>query len=104
MAIDFNYQWFLVFCKEEGLPTDSLLVEEVIKNAKRQSIQMKKYMDMKNDYPDDELIQQRCDEQIKRLNDKRIEEMLFAVTCAEVSKDLGEDFDRWNRRQMEVIY
>lgn len=98
MKVDYSYQWYREMCEENGLDPDNVLSESTVQSAKQMAIEMKKYMNAKENYPDNERLQQRLDEQIKRLNNDRMELMIAALEQADVMSKMGSGADKFFRR------
>ena len=92
--VDFNNQWYRETCIENGLNPDNVLSQSAIAVAKQCAIDMKMYMDNKEHYEDEE-VKARLDEQINRLNNERIEFMLYALTYAEIMSAMGVGADKF---------
>ena len=92
--VDFNNQWYRETCIENGLNPDNVLSQSAIAVAKQCAIDMKMYMDNKEHYEDEE-VKARLDEQINRLNNERIEFMLYALTYAEIMSEMGVEADKF---------
>ena len=92
--VDFNNQWYRENCIENGLNPDNVLSQSAIAVAKQCAIDMKMYMDNKEHYEDEE-VKARLDEQINRLNNERIEFMLYALTYAEIMSEMGVGADKF---------
>ncbi|WP_217495667.1 hypothetical protein, partial [Salmonella enterica] len=70
--------------------------------ARQCSVEMKTYMDMKNNY-DDSLVHERSDKQIEDLNNKRIDYMIQALEFAVWFKKSGQGADEFVRKNVEVL-
>src|SRR5699024_10013848 len=98
--VDFSNKWYRETCLENGLDPDNVLSQSAIEVAKQCAIDMKLYMDNKKHYESKELLI-KLDEQIKRLNNERIEFMLYALTYAEIMKEMGKGFDTFAKRYLD---
>ena len=98
--VDFSNKWYRETCLENGLDPDNVLSQSAIEVAKQYAIDMKMYMDNKKHYESKELLI-KLDEQIKRLNNERIEFMLYALTYAEIMKEMGKGFDTFAKRYLD---
>ena len=98
--VDFSNKWYRETCIENGLNPDNVLSQSAIAVAKQCAIDMKMYMDNKNHY-EDEKVRARLDEQINRLNNERIEFMLYALTYAEIMNGMGESFNTFAKHYLE---
>lgn len=92
--VDFSNQWYRETCLENGFNPDNVLSQSAVEVAKKRAIDMKMYMDNKEHYEDEE-VRARLDEQINRLNNERIEFMLYALTCAEIMNGMGAGADKF---------
>lgn len=97
--VDFSNKWYRETCLENGLNPDNVLSQSAIEVAKQYAIDMKMYMDNKKHYKSEELLM-KFDEQINRLNNERIEFMLYALTYAEIMKEMGKGFDTFAKRYL----
>lgn len=86
--VDFNNEWYRETCIENGLDPDNVLSQSAIEVARARAMEMKKYMDTKGKYKDKKL-HEKIDFEINRLNNERIEFMLYALTYAEIIKEMG---------------
>lgn len=100
MTIDFSNQWFLETCEENGFDPDNELSKTAVALAYRCSVNMKKYMNAKEHY-EDELLREKLDQQIGRLNDDRIGYMLNALTYAEIVSGLGKGFNQFLKKEIK---
>ena len=98
--VDFSNKWYRETCLENGLDPDNVLSQSAIAVAKQCAIDMKMYMDNKKHYESEELLM-KFDEQINRLNNERIEFMLYALTYAEMMDEMGKDFDTFAKRYLD---
>lgn len=98
--VDFSNKWYRKTCLENGLNPDNVLSQSAVEVAKQCVIDMKLYMDNKKHYESKELLI-KLDEQIKRLNNERIEFMLYALTYAEIMKEMGKGFDTFAKRYLD---
>ena len=98
--VDFSNKWYRETCLENGLDPDNVLSQSAVEVAKQCAIDMKLYMDNKKHYESKELLI-KLDEQIKRLNNERIEFMLYALTYAEIMKEMGKGFDTFVKRYLD---
>lgn len=98
--VDFSNKWYRETCLENGLDPDNILSQSAIEVAKQYAIDMKMYMDNKKHYENKELLI-KLDEQIKRLNNERIEFMLYALTYAEIMGEMGKGFDTFAKRYLD---
>ena len=98
--VDFSNKWYRETCLENGLDPDNVLSQSAVEVAKQCAIDMKLYMDNKKHYESKELLI-KLDEQIKRLNNERIEFMLYALTYAEIMKEMGKGFDTFAKRYLD---
>lgn len=98
--VDFSNKWYRETCLENGLDPDNVLSQSAIEVAKQYAIDMKMYMDNKKHYESKELLI-KLDEQIKRLNNERIEFMLYALTYAEIMKEMDKGFDTFAKRYLD---
>lgn len=96
--VEFSNQWFRDTCEEEGLDPDNELSKVPVGLARECAVGMKKFMDAKSNYPDEE-IQQKLDMEISELNNKRIGYMLDALTFAEIVATNGKGFNNFLRKQ-----
>ena len=92
--VDFNNKWYRETCLEHGFNPDNVLSQSAIAVAKQCAVDMKMYMD-NNKYYEDEEVKARLDEQINRLNNERIEFMLYALTYAEIMNEMGAGADKF---------
>ena len=92
--VDFSNKWYRETCLENGLDPDNVLSQSAIEVAKQYAIDMKMYMDNKKHYESEELLM-KFDEQINRLNNERIEFMLYALTYAEIMNEMGAGADKF---------
>ena len=92
--VDFSNKWYRETCLENGLDPDNVLSQSAVEVAKQCAIDMKLYMDNKKHYESKELLI-KLDEQIKRLNNERIEFMLYALTYAEIMNGMGAGADKF---------
>src|SRR5690625_3613253 len=92
--VDFSNKWYRETCIENGLNPDNILSQSAIAVAKQCAIDMKMYIDKKEQYEDEE-VRTRLDEQINRLNNERIECMLYALTYAEIMNGVGAGADKF---------
>lgn len=99
MTIEFSNKWYREACAEAGLNPDNVLSKSEVDLARKMAIGAKKYMDAKKNYPDPEL-QMKFDQEIKRLNEKRIEHMLNALDFAQFIKEADVGFDHFLERQL----
>lgn len=97
MDIDFDNKWFRETCSSGGLDPDNELSKSAVDLARDKAIEMKKYMDAKEQYQDEEILR-KLDENINRLNNERIGHMLDAVAYAEVMGGLGDGFNEFAKR------
>ena len=98
--VDFSNKWYRETCLENGLDPDNVLSQSAVEVAKQCAIDMKLYMDNKKHYESKELLI-KLDEQIKRLNNERIEFMLYALTYAEIMDEMGKGFDTFAKRYLD---
>ena len=98
--VDFSNKWYRETCLENGLDPDNVLSQSAIEVAKQYAIGMKMYMDNKKHYESKELLI-KLDEQINRLNNERIEFMLYALTYAEMMDEMGKGFDTFAKRYLD---
>ena len=98
--VDFSNKWYRETCLENGFDPDNVLSQSAVEVAKQCAINMKMYMDNKKYYEDEE-VRARLDEQINRLNNERIEFMLYALTYAEIMDEMGKGFDTFAKRYLD---
>ena len=98
--VDFNNKWYRETCLEHGFNPDNVLSQSAVEVAKQCAINMKMYMDNKKHYESEELLM-KFDEQINRLNNERIEFMLYALTYAEMMDEMGKGFDTFAKRYLD---
>ena len=92
--VDFSNKWYRETCLENGFNPDNVLSQSAVEVAKQCAIDMKMYMNNKEHYEDEELVS-KLDEQINRLNNERIEFMLYALTYAEIMSEMGVGADKF---------
>lgn len=97
--VEFSNQWFRETCKEEGLDPDNELSKVMTGLARECAVGMKKFMDAKKNYPDEQ-IQQRLEIEIDTLNNKRIGYMLDALQFAELVANNGKGFNEFLQKQV----
>ena len=97
--VDFSNKWYRETCLENGFDPDNVLSQSAVEVAKQCAINMKMYMDNKKYYEDEEVVS-RLDEQINRLNNERIEFMLYALTYAEIMSEMGESFNTFVKQYL----
>src|SRR5690625_7590426 len=87
--VEFSNKWYRETCTENGLNPDNELSKTAVDLARDRAIDMKKYMDAKENY-DDENLHKKFDKEISRLDNERIGHMLDALMYAEIMADLGD--------------
>ena len=92
--VEFSNKWYRETCIENNLNPDNVLSQSAIAVARQCAIDMKMYMDNKEHYEDEE-VKARLDEQINRLNNERIEFMLYALTYAEIMSGMSAGADKF---------
>lgn len=92
--VDFSNKWYRETCEEEGLNPDNELSKSEVELAKQAAVNMQKYMRAKKSYEDDGRLHKRLDEQIKRLDEVRVEHMLNALNHAQIMDDLEQGSDK----------
>lgn len=97
--VDFSNQWFREQCEENGWNPDNELSKSTVDLARQCAVKMKRFMDAKENYSDEE-VHKKLDEQIKFWNNERIEHMLNALFYAEVMHGLGDGFNEFVKKQM----
>ena len=101
MNIDYSNKWYREMCREHGLNADNVLSQSTVESAKHIAIQMKKFMDAKRNYPNDEELHEKLDKQIKKLNDSRMELMIAALEQADIMNKMGNSADKFFRRYVK---
>lgn len=96
--VEFSYKWFCEECEKARLNPGNELSESAIFLAHDRAVEMKMYMDAKEDY-DDEVLKMNLQANIDRLNNARIGHMLDALFYAEVMSGLGDNFNKFVKRK-----
>lgn len=96
--VEFSNQWFKDTCKEEGFDPDNELSKVSVGLARECAVGMKKFIDAKLNYSDEQ-IQQKLDAEIAGLNNKRIGYMLDALQFAELVASNGKGFNGFLQKQ-----
>jgi len=98
--VEFSNKWYRETCTENGLNPDNELSKTAVDLARDRAIDMKKYMDAKKNY-DDENLHKKFDKEISRLDNERIGHMLDALMYAEIMADLGDGFDTFSKQHLK---
>ena len=98
--VEFSNKWYRETCVENNLNPDNELSKTAIDLARDRAIAMKKYMDAKKNY-DDELLHEKFNKEISRLDNERVGHMLDALFYAETMAGIGGGFDTFIKRHFE---
>ena len=98
--VAFNNEWYRETCIENNLNPDNELSKTAIDLARDRAIDMKMYMDAKDNYEGAKL-QEKLDREIERLDNERVGHMLDALFYAETMAGIGDSFDTFIKRHFE---
>ena len=98
--VEFSNKWYRETCIENNLNPDNELSKTAIDLARDRAIDMKMYMDTKNNYEGAKL-QKKLDREIERLDNERVGHMLDALFYAEIISGLGNGYNTFIKRYFE---